>query len=138
MHVWSGGSGHDLTEKTYHIPELFNTLFGDNALKIHVSENKFVRSCNACEGIGFKEHEELYDYHRRDYHTVYNDCRKCKGDGRLTVTETSIRFSMRHPQTDLTKVIENEVPFSADPLTQTSQHSWSERANIDLTNMKVY
>jgi hypothetical protein len=52
--------------------------------------------CDKCNGYGFKEKEELTDYHKREYTTYRSSCNKCEGDGRMI--ETKISYTVKLPQ----------------------------------------
>lgn len=45
--------------------------------------------CDLCNGRGYTKHEELIDYHKREYNITKQDCRKCKNSGRLVKTTTT-------------------------------------------------
>lgn len=56
-----------------------------------IKQNKVIL-CDYCNGFGFKEKEELSDYHKREYTTYRSKCLKCEGDGRLI--ESTERLSL--------------------------------------------
>lgn len=42
--------------------------------------------CPNCKGLGRVGKEVCIDYHRRDYDTVYSECKRCDCTGRLYKT----------------------------------------------------
>ena len=57
-----------------------------------VKLNKVVL-CSRCNGFGFIEREELYDYHKNDYRTTRENCATCEGDGRMIETTTNLMIN---------------------------------------------
>lgn len=51
-----------------------------------LSRSNRVILCDWCNGFGFKEREELSDYHKREYTTSRTKCSQCEGDGRMIET----------------------------------------------------
>ena len=43
--------------------------------------------CDKCDGNGFVEIRECTDYHKVEYSYERKECTRCKGSGRLIVTE---------------------------------------------------
>ena len=39
--------------------------------------------CFSCKGTGVTKHDELTDYHKREYNAHVADCKRCNGTGRL-------------------------------------------------------
>lgn len=58
-----------------------------------VRKNKVVL-CDYCNGFGFRETEELSDYHKREYTTYRSKCSKCEGDGRLIEATEQIKLNL--------------------------------------------
>lgn len=52
--------------------------------------------CMKCNGDGVIVHEELVNYHKRDYATWTETCAKCKGSGMLCKI-TTVKFEPHHP-----------------------------------------
>jgi len=46
-------------------------------------ETKEIVLCPTCNGSGQTSYEECVDYHKRDYETIYETCKRCDGTGRL-------------------------------------------------------
>lgn len=62
-----------------------------------------VEVCDLCEGLGYTFREELTDYHKRDYSTFRDLCKRCEGDGRVVVHTISV---------EVRKIEEREyIPF---------------------------
>lgn len=45
-----------------------------------------IEICKTCQGFGKTSYDELVDYHKRDYKTITEICRYCKGSGRMKTT----------------------------------------------------
>lgn len=41
--------------------------------------------CEGCKGEGITRHDELSDYHRREYRVWHETCRRCGGSGRVVI-----------------------------------------------------
>lgn len=59
-----------------------------------LSRSNRVILCDWCHGFGFKESEELVDYHKREYTTSRTKCDRCEGDGRLVETVEHRSFNL--------------------------------------------
>lgn len=59
-----------------------------------VRQNKVVL-CERCNGFGFTEQEELYDYHKREYRTHRSSCSKCEGDGRMIQSTEQLTLNVK-------------------------------------------
>lgn len=55
--------------------------------------------CETCKCSGVTRREELVDYHRRDYETITEICKKCGGAGRLVETTETVRISVLMTET---------------------------------------
>jgi len=58
----------------------------------HVSDKVEIVVCSRCNGKGTIEREECVDYHKRDWVTFIDNCKKCNGNGRLKVTTRIVKF----------------------------------------------
>ncbi len=59
-------------------------------------QNKVIL-CDHCKGFGFTLDEELTDYHKREYTTTRNECKKCDGDGRMIECTESLSVNLPSP-----------------------------------------
>lgn len=41
--------------------------------------------CEGCKGSGITHHDELSDYHKREYNVWTETCRRCDGSGRVEI-----------------------------------------------------
>lgn len=57
-------------------------IYNNDDKPVYVKITKVI-DCETCKGTGYTSHEQLTDYHKREYSTFTNLCHKCKGDGRL-------------------------------------------------------
>jgi hypothetical protein len=88
--------------------------------------------CDRCNGFGFRETEELTDYHKREYTTSRNKCSRCEGDGRLIE-------SVEHLSLNLGNDRINRMPYASfhdivDP------HGYSDkwgRWRLDFTDLRL-
>jgi len=112
--------------RTKEARDTFKKIFGDQ-LDVAVYQNKEVLSCSHCSGTGWTSREELTDYHKREYSTFNDQCKFCKGDGRITRTNEIVRISpyYSHHINSQEFKIHSDVPFSEDPL---------EKPNVSVFN----
>lgn len=59
-----------------------------------LSRSNKIILCDRCRGFGFKEDEELVDYHKREYATTRTSCKKCEGDGRMIQSTEHISLNL--------------------------------------------
>jgi RecJ-like exonuclease len=76
--------------------QIIKTMLGDR-LTMFVTQHKTLISCQPCKGTGFTSREELTDYHRSEYKTVFSQCERCSGDGRVVEITNRIRFDAKYP-----------------------------------------
>lgn len=53
-----------------------------------MSESHKIILCTTCHGKGVIEHEELTNYHKREYDSWFETCRTCEGNGRVVEITT--------------------------------------------------
>jgi len=46
-------------------------------------ETREIVLCPSCKGSGQSSYEECVNYHKREYETIYETCKRCDGTGRL-------------------------------------------------------
>ena len=94
-------------------------------------QNKVIL-CDHCKGFGFTLDEELTDYHKREYTTTRNQCRKCDGDGRMI--ECTEHFSLNIGNPKVTKVSYDFYKNIIDP------HFYDDRwvrFRLDMTDRQL-
>jgi len=96
--------------------EIFDKFF-NGSIKVYVTQSKSVVSCTRCEGTGFLSHEELSDYHKREYMTIVNGCDHCLASGRQVKVISKIRFDATYPFGDASTEKVEYVPYPNDPIT---------------------
>ena len=53
--------------------------------QMHTSHKVII--CDQCEGTGIRSWNECTDYHKGDYETYHETCKKCDGTGRIFKTK---------------------------------------------------
>jgi len=94
-------------------------------------QNKVIL-CDRCKGFGFTLDEELTDYHKREYTTTRNECKKCDGDGRMI--ECTEHFSLNVGNPTVTTVSYDFYKNIIDP------HFYDDRwvrFRLDLTDWEL-
>lgn len=56
--------------------------------------------CETCNGDGVMEHEELTNYHKREYDYTYSLCHRCEGSG-LLKQKTTVELEPHKPKIHL-------------------------------------
>lgn len=54
--------------------------------------------CDKCRGSGLTRHEELTNYHKREYDTWTTPCKTCEGSGRIEITTVTTRKPYAQPE----------------------------------------
>lgn len=94
-------------------------------------QNKVIL-CDHCKGFGFTLYEELTDYHKNEYSTTRNQCKKCDGDGRMIECTEGISLNLGNPKVN--KVSYDFYKNIIDP--HFSDSRWC-RWRIDHTDLRL-
>lgn len=68
------------------VPEAIRALIAALHSLVNLRLQTEMSLCPNCDGNGYTTHEELTDYHKRDYKTINTDCKQCEKTGRVLIT----------------------------------------------------
>lgn len=74
------------------LKENFFAGYKRDTFPISFSTVPSIKSCEYCDGIGTVSKDELSDYHKREYTTIYKDCHICAGEGRVIISKVYVSF----------------------------------------------